>query len=134
MAQEDKLKREIDLIGKLLAKLFADLSGRKNISETNETYKIVQQSLQDQLALDLDALTNASSDEFKKLLKEKAFGNLHLEQLADILDQLAARAESEQKSHKLYEKALLLYEELARTDTSYSLERHYKIERIKKLL
>jgi hypothetical protein len=134
MAQEDKLKREIDLIGKLLAKLLSDLTDLKSSSGTDETIQSIQQSFKDHLSLDLNVLLKASPEGFRKLLNEKNLNDQHLQQIADILYQLAERNGSAAGNHNLYEKALLLYEELSSRDTSYSLDRHFKIEKIRKLI
>jgi len=73
------------------------------------------------------------------MLKEgNKLSNDNFEKLADILLLLAGEPDPSKtdndKKNKLYERSLAIYEHLDRTTTTYSFDRHSKIERIKNAL
>lgn len=138
MEQRDYLQKQIDQLGRALGKLLADLIGLKNQGEVSEGIEITSQKLKDELDLDLESLINMPTDEFLPSLQlKKNFNKEGLEKLADILliiaDETYIKQEKE-KSKGFYFKSLNIYEHLEKTETTYSFERHYKIERIKMIL
>ncbi len=133
MPQEDKLKREIDQLARLLGKLLVDLTGPKNTLSAEDGLQELRKVLQESTGLSLDELLESDSDSFKKILESKSLTTGHMEQLADILYQLAETSENE-NGKGLYEKALVLYERLIESGPTYSLDKYYKVQKIKKAL
>jgi hypothetical protein len=139
MAQEDKLKREIDLIGKLLARLLSTITGSKDSLELEEAIKLVEHTLRDQIELDFMGLLHSSFEDFKKKIHVKSeegliISTLHYEYIADIFSHLADLKHVEDDRKEIYKKVLYLYEECTKRSLDYSLDRHFKIEKIKRIL
>lgn len=139
MEQRDYLQKQIDQLGRVLGKLLADLIGLKNQGEVSEGIEITSQKLKDELDLDLEDLINMPADELLPSLQLKnSFSKEGLEKLADILliiaDDTYNRQDNKERSKSFYFKSLNIYEHLEKTETTYSFERHYKIEKIKKIL
>ncbi|WP_353184040.1 hypothetical protein [Parapedobacter lycopersici] len=133
MAQEDYLKKQIDQLGLVLARLFSDLLGRKEKDQLDDGVETVNQALEDELGLDIQKLVDIPSDTLIDTLKtQKGLTNESLGKLADILLFIADNREGDNK--QLHEQCLTIYEHLEKTDTTYVLDRRWKIERIKKVL
>ncbi|WP_257657856.1 hypothetical protein [Parapedobacter lycopersici] len=133
MAQEDYLKKQIDQLGLVLARLFSDLLGRKDKGQLNDGIETINQALENGLGLDIQKLADIPSDNLIDTLKtQQGLTNESLDKLADILLFIADNNPGDHK--KLYAQCLTIYEHLEKTDSTYVLDRHWKIERIKKAL
>lgn len=133
MAQEDYLKKQIDQLGLVLARLFSDLLGRKDMGQLNDGIETINQALENELGLDIQKLADIPSDNLIDTLKtQQGLTNESLDKLADILLFIADNNPGDHK--KLYAQCLTIYEHLEKTDSTYVLDRHWKIERIKKAL
>lgn len=139
MEQEDYLKRQIDQFGQVLGKILADLTGLKTTGLISEGIEAVDKELKKELGLNIDDLCSIPINNFINMLKEgNKLSNDNFEKLADILLLLAGEPDPSKtdndKKNKLYERSLAIYEHLDRTTTTYSFDRHSKIERIKNAL
>lgn len=135
MGQEDYLKRQLDQLGQVLAKMLGDLLGLKNKAAIHDGIEQVNQSLKTELGFTSDEFAALSDAEFIRFLEdEKGFRNAHLEKLADLFLFLADNTSDSTKQKLVYEKSLLLYKHLDKTESTYSLERYAKSERISQLL
>lgn len=134
MPQEDHLKKQIDRLGQVLGKLLADLLNLKYQGQTEEAIQRTNHVLKGEFAFDLQELINLPTADLVNTLKSgKGFQNQTFETLATVFLWIAEHKEGVDKK-VLHEKSLALYENLEKTETVYSLERHWKIERLKKEL
>ena len=134
MEQQDHLKKQIDQLGRVLGKILSDLLGLKNQGQINDGIEITNKALKGELDLDMQALIDIQTDDFINTLKiEKNFNNENLDKLADILLLIADNKQDKDKK-MLYEKCLTIYEYLEKTENVYSLDKQWKIERIKNVL
>jgi hypothetical protein len=135
MYRRDYLKKQIDELGRVLNALLSDLLKLKNSGNASGGVEATNKVLQKELTIDLSQLLSIPDDTFIEELKKKQITDDNLNRLADILLMLADDA-NEQGTQKnlLYKKSLLLLEHVQRSNSTYSMERHEKIERIKKIV
>jgi hypothetical protein len=133
--RRDYFKKQIDELGQVLNKLLSDLLKLKNDGNINGGMERTNEVLQKEIALDLQQLLSIPEDTFIEELKNKKIADDNLNRLADILLELAENTTegNTQQKEMLYKKSLLLLEHVQRSDSTYSMERHEKIERIKKI-
>lgn len=136
MPIEDYLLRQFEQMGRVLGLILARLMGLKNSGRVDEGIGFTNQTLKDELDLDLDRLLEIpDNDLVKYLLDEKKFGPANLEQLAEILLLIADGSDPglihNELRVKYYAKCLAILNYLEVSETTYSLDRHLKIERIK---
>ena len=139
MQQEDYIKRQIDQLGRVLGKILADLMGLKTRGQASQGIESTSQALKTELGLNIDDLTLIPSDLFlTTLLDTKKFSDNNFEQLAEIMfliaEELNIKNTDVGKMKQLYERALIIFEILDKTSSTYSFDRHSKIEKIKKVL
>jgi hypothetical protein len=135
MYRRDYFKKQIDELGKVLTSLLSDLLKLRNDGNTNGGVETTNEVLQKEMAIDLPQLLSIPNDTFIEELTKKQITDDNLNHLADIFFVLAEDA-NEQNTQKelLYKKSLLLLEYVQKSDSTYSMERHEKIERIKKII
>ncbi len=134
MYSRDYLKKQIDELGQVLAQLVSDLLKLKNSGNANASVEATNEVFQEKLAIDLPQLLSIPEDTFIEGLKNKKITDDNLNRLADILLILAEDTSGTDMHQKkqLYKKCLLLLEYIQKSDSTYSTERHEKIERLKK--
>ncbi|MCZ2224118.1 MAG: hypothetical protein LC122_10880 [Chitinophagales bacterium] len=133
MEQQDYLKKQIDQLGQVLAKIFSDLLGLKNSGQINAGLEITNQTLKSEIDFDIQELLDITTGDFVNTLKkQKNLTNDNLAKLAEILLLIADNGQTDNK--KLYEKCLTIYEYLEKEENIYTLDRQWKIERIKNVL
>lgn len=133
MEQQDYLKRQIDQLGRVLGKILTDFIGLKNKGQINNGIELARQTLKSELAIDIYELIEIQKDEFVNTLQSKMkFTNDTFNLLAEILLLLAENSPDKKKS--LYEKCLCIYEFLEKEENVYSLDRQWKIERLRNVL
>ena len=129
MEQRDYLKKQIDQLGQVLAKIFSDLLGLKNSGQINAGLEITSQALKNELDIDIQALLDIPTDNFIDILtSQKNLTNDNLDKLAEILLLIADNRQDDNK--KLYEKCLTIYEYLEKVENIYTLDRQWKMKRI----
>lgn len=129
MEQRDYLKKQIDQLGQVLAKIFSDLLGLKNSGQINAGLEITSQALKNELDIDIQALLDIPTDNFIDILtSQKNLTNDNLDKLAEILLLIADNRQDDNK--KLYEKCLTIYEYLEKAENIYTLDRQWKMKRI----
>ena len=138
MEQRDFLQRQIEQAGRVLGKLLAKAAGLKNQGQASETMEEMDQTLTNELNISIGELTGIPVDQLVNTLleKEKIFED-HLEQLADLLVQLAdgyGRKNAQQDAAALYQRALALYEYVDQAGSVFSFNRHSKMQKVKNLL
>ncbi len=134
MNQEDRLKKQIDQLGKVLGRILADILGIKTQADASIGFDSVYQELKTELDLNMDEVLDWPMDELVvKLKTERNYTHAHLELLADILYNLQDGTNTT-RSVELLERALVIYEYIQENDAAYSFERMNKINRIKAYL
>ena len=129
---EDHLERQIDQLGRVLGKILSDLTGLKGRGRAANGLELVNQTVKGELDVDMQQLLDLPSERFIDVLKTKMrFNDEHLEKLADILLLIADDSRLIEKK-QLYEKCLAVYKYLERTESSFSFERQWKINRIRR--
>jgi hypothetical protein len=139
MQQEDWLIRQINQLGRVLGKILADLLGLKTQGQIGEGIEAAKQALKNELDLNIDDLISIPTEQFIKTLQVgKKLSDDDFDKLADIFlliaEELDKSGADDDKKEKLYEKALTIYEYVDKTGSTYSFDRHSKIEKIKSAL
>ena len=139
MEQEDYLKRQIDQLGRVLGKILAGLIGLKTRGQASQGIEAANQALKAELGLNFDDLTLIPNESFlTTLLETKKLSDNNFEQLAEIMflvaEEMNVKNTEEVKMRKMYERALIIFEVLDSTSSTYSFERHHKIRKIKTML
>ena len=138
MEERDYFKRQIDLIGKVLGKLLADLIGTKKSGGNSGGIEITNQVLKEELDLDIEFLIAIPKDKIIDLLKiEKRLSDENLQLIAEILIVNLSNSDNNMEEIdriNLYEKCLKIYEHIEKFDKTYSFERNTKIQNIRSLL
>lgn len=127
MYRKGYLDQQIEDLGRVMAKLLADLIGLKQ----GESSEVVNHIFQNELGMDADDLAALADNDFVETLKNiPKFDAANLEKLADVFASLA-QSNSEKK---FYRKSLLLYRYIDASEKIFSAERNAKINRIKAIL
>ena len=134
MPQEDYFKRQVDQLAIALAKLLDRFLRLKSTGLLSNDIQNFNNDLKNEIGLDLNDFLNLPAESVAQNLKEKKLNDLHLDMLGEMLFQLADFYEQSNESEKVksvYDKLILIYEQLASRDPIYSLERHFRIEKMK---
>jgi hypothetical protein len=139
MGQEDYLKRQIDQLGKVLARILSDL--KRNGFEGKASIRIeeINQELKKELNLDLFRFPGISDDQLVDIIDETRKNRLeNLDKLAEIFYELASNLASEEYDKgfilSLYAKSLCLNEYIHERGTVFSFERQSRINEIRNRL
>lgn len=135
MEQRDFLQKQIDQLGRALGKVMADLLKLESKGDLSQGTEVADQKLKEELDLDIEAIVNLPDEEFLSALQQrKNISNEALEKLAGILlfiaDGLNSGESNKGRVLKLYQKSLIIYNKLEKEESTYSLDRHYRIKRI----
>ena len=134
MIQDDYFLKQIDILGRTLGKILANLLNLKSQGEIIEVIEITAQSLKSELDLNLNELLNTSNTNLIKFLQDdKKFNADHLEKIAEILFELGSVVNNDIKINVL-EKSLTIYNYLNHKSLTYSHDRLMKIEKIRTIL
>jgi hypothetical protein len=134
MEQRDYLKKQLDELGQILGKLLTELLKLKKGGQAKESLEITNHTLKDLLQQDIEQLLAVPDETFVSELKSRKIKNDGLDKLADVLLTLADNVTPDEMAKKLYAKSLLLFEKLESVEPIYSMDRHRKIEKIKKMM
>lgn len=134
MEQQDYLIRQINQLSRILGKVLTDLIGLKNKGLLSKGIEMTNQTLKSELNLDIKELIDVKTDVFiNVLILEKGFVNDSLDKFAEIL-WLIANQSTDVDKRKMYNKCLLIYQFLEKTDMTYSLDRQLKIKQLQSLV
>jgi hypothetical protein len=134
MIQDDYFLKQIDILGRTLGKILANLLNLKSQGEIIEVIEITAQSLKSELDLDLNELLNISNNNLINFLQDdKKFNADHLEKIAEILFELGSVINNDIKINVL-EKSLTIYDYLNHKSLTYSHDRLMKTEKIRTIL
>ncbi len=135
MIQRDFIKRQLEELGRAVAKIISDILKLKELGKVDEGIVITQETLKNTFDLDIENLLSLPLNNFvETLIKEKKYSSVHLNYLGDVL--FAAAELYEQKGEKkrskeLYQRVLVIFNYVDQTEKIFSLERNNKIEKIK---
>jgi hypothetical protein len=136
MASRDYLIRQVEEMGIFLALLLRRILKLKEENQQNQMENAVKESLFQELKLDIEQVIVLSDDDFLTVAKAHFPSENQLDKFADILMVLGKEIVttfSLTKANYLL-KALLLFNNLQNTTTSFSYERRNKILEIEELL
>ena len=113
--------------------------GLKARGQASQGIESASQALRTELGLNLEDLTLIPTDSFlTTMLDTRKFSDNNFEQLAEIMFLIAEELNSMDTDVSimklLYERALVIFEILDKTSSTYSFDRHSKIEKIKNAL
>jgi hypothetical protein len=100
LQQEDWLLRQINLLGRVLGKILADLLGLKAHGQIGEGIEVAGQALKSELELDINDLAVMPAERFIITLREgKQFSDENFEMLADILTRIMKKRKNCMRRH-----------------------------------
>lgn len=136
MPLQDYLKRQIDQLGLVLAKLLSKLLDIKHNSNSALMSEAINDVLTAELSMSIEDISRIEKSVFLDLIqKEKAFNSTNIQLLTDVFFEFALALESGNTLKKmLLEKCLFMEEFLEISEKTYSVERHKKMLMIKELL
>ncbi len=135
MEQKDYILREIEKIRIVLEGLLNRLKGgNSDLPKVNTDFDKVNKLFITDTRVDLNALLNTDSNQFDNIFKkENGYNEANIEQFADILTEMASKAEGNLKD-QLNQKALETYEYVDALSNSFSFGRKMKMDALKKEL
>lgn len=127
MKQDDYLLNQIDLLGKVLAKIIAQLLKRKTNNEIFEVSEATIQISEKEAPITIAELLELSNDELTEFLVSHEFQLNHFEKMGELFHLL-----SNDSTHRLIclNKSLTLYNYVHTHSTIYSTERVNRIRKI----
>lgn len=134
MEQKDFLKKQIDELATSLGKLLTELLKLKKEGKTKESLELTNETLKTELTQDLDELIAIPDEVFIAGLKSRKIKNEAFDKLAEVLLVIADNEGESEKGKQIYKKCFLLLEKLESVEPIYSMDRHRKIERLKKII
>lgn len=88
MEQRDLIKSQIEQLGRVLGKIFADFLGLKSSGQIEQGIEMTNEQLKSELDIDIDILVGLSKDELKKYLIERKMTIGHFETLAEYIKEI----------------------------------------------
>src|SRR6056297_2115784 len=133
MEQKDYLMREIEKIRVVLEAMLNKIKGGdSDIPQVNENFDEVNKLFITDTRIDLSTLINSDSSQFDNIFKkENGYNETNIEQFADILVEMANKAEGNLK-FQLNQKARETYEYVDALSNSFSFGRKMKMDALKK--
>lgn len=135
MASRDYLIRQVEEMGIFLALLLRRILKMKDENQQNQMESAVKESLFQELKIDIEQVVMLQDADFLAVAKEHFTSEDQLEKFADVLMVLGKEIVSTfslTKANYLL-KALMLFNYLQSTTTSFSYERRNKILEIEEL-
>lgn len=133
--RQDYLKKQIDQLGKVVAKVLRDLMGLKSDFRINEAEEMVNTVFEKELGFNFDEMLERKNDDFILfLIKDKKFSEATLEDIANILFEIGITLEDKNKQANYFQKAILLFEHLNTERKTFSFDFMVKINKMKELL
>ncbi|MGM0497760.1 MAG: hypothetical protein ACQESM_09750 [Bacteroidota bacterium] len=135
MEQRDYILREIEKIRIVLQALYNKLTGGNTDNPPiNEAFEEVNKLFITDTRVDLNTLLKSDSNQFDNIFKkENGYDEANIEQFADILAEMAKKAEGNLKE-QLNQKALETYEYVDALSNSFSFGRKMKMDALKEEL
>ncbi len=132
MGQEDRLKREIDKLGQVLERLLSSLKVLKTSGHTDKIKATANKELKESLGFSFEEIVAQPQETLIAFLKNQPLSTFQIGLLGDILYETTEIDNlSNKQDIELREKTLIIYDYLLKNDTTYSYERHFKLNKIK---
>jgi len=132
MEQRDYLMRQVEEFGLILSKMLSKLLDLK-VNGT-ESIGAVNQIFTEELGFDINQLMDIPEDKWFDTLKtEKQYSFDNLERLADILLLVAENVHLNERN-QLYRRCWMIYEYIDKSTKTYSFDRNFKMEKIRKYI
>jgi len=135
MIQRDFIKRQLEELGRAVAKIISGILKLKELGKLDEGIVIAQETLESTFDLDIEITLSLPLDNFvETLIIEKKYNSVHLNYLGDVLFVAAELFElkgDDRRSKDLYQRVLIIFNYIDQTEKTFSLERNNKIEKIK---
>lgn len=133
MERRDYFKKQIDQLGRVLGKILADFLALKNTPDVNEAVNSSVESLKTKLDLDPEILAAIPPSEIINKLKEvHDFSNDNLDVLANLFLAVAEVNATDRQWLNLMAHSLAIFQYLETVDSTFSLERRFKIVKIRR--
>lgn len=133
--RQDYLKKQIDQLGKVVAKLVADLMGLKSNFNITEAEELVNTVFEKELGFNFDEIVMQKNENLIQFLNtEKKFSQETIEDIANILFELGMVIEDKNKQANYLQKTILLFEHLNTERKTFSFDFMVKINKMKELL
>lgn len=88
MEQRDLIKDQIEQLGRVLGKIFADFTGLKSQGRVSQAIEISNEKLQTQLDIDIDKIISLNSEELEEYVVKKELTFEHIEVLSEYLTEI----------------------------------------------
>ena len=136
MEQRDLIRDQIEQLGRVFGAIVARFLGTKAAGNVTQGIEIANESLQNQLDLNVELITTLDTPELREYLSQRKFSSGHLETLADYFITWAdfVATTDPEKARTRYQTVLRLYDIIDAWSDLYSLERFEKERRIRALL
>lgn len=132
--RQDYLKKQIDQMARVLAKLLGDIIGLKNDMRISEAEEIVNTVSEKDLGFNFDEVIQKENEELLNyLLNEKQFSTETIEAIANILYELGEIMGDKNKQLNYFKKAILLFEHLNKERKTFSFDFMLKINKMKEI-
>ena len=133
--RQDYLKKQIDQLGKVVAKLMADLMGLKSDFRITEAEELVNTVFEKELGFNFDEIVEQKNENLISFLNtDKNFTQETMEDIANIVFELGMVIEDKNKQANYFQKAILLFEHLNNERKIFSFDFMVKINKMKELL
>jgi hypothetical protein len=123
----DPFMRLLEQMGRALGAALSKLTGLKQYPNNENGYEFIAQCLQTDFDIDLQQLIKMEDELVVEYLLEKSFHITHIEQLSQILMELAEVNLDETTKYDLYRKSYLLINYVLEKDKTYSLARQNQL-------
>lgn len=136
MKQDDYFLNQIDILGRVLGKVLADIFHLKKQGQVMDGIETISQALKAELDFDLSELLAIPNENWIEILLSSEKIKLeHLEKLAEIMYELGFGLKEKNilEMNQYLEKSYLLFEYLNKHSNVYSIERMNKMEKIKSI-
>lgn len=136
MEQSDYLKRQIDQLGLVLAKLLASILGLPQKEIPANTLAEIDRVLQNELSLNTKTIAASPKSGFAEMLKtDKGASDESISLLADLIMMVADNMPDDAADKKLlYEQSLAMYEFLRKNETTFSFGNWLSVDFLKEKL
>lgn len=136
MAYQDHLTRQIEQLGMVLRRLFTGLAGPRDPGEVELSSPDVERALDEAFELKPGTLVVLPPEQLIALLRDNpAATEANLDILADLLTSLAdSPARELQQALGLRQQTLAILEHLNATSSTFNMERHGKVARLRALV
>ena len=125
----------MDQMGRVLGKLLADLLGLKSEGKILEANDLTLEVFSKDIGFDFEEIKETLPELLLDfLIEKKQFSDAHIQHVANILFELGMEKEKYAEKKALYERAIVLYEYLNTTGTTFSFDLMLKMNRIKEEL